>query len=95
MDFFKIFMFLFIIIANIIGFFVFFKKKSIYLAALTILCLAIVFGGAGSLLAIAIINDPFAIFFGLQIGYILLINGVIVLLIAVLKTVVKKINSVM
>ncbi|MDM5247624.1 3-isopropylmalate dehydrogenase [Lysinibacillus sp. G4S2] len=95
MDFFKIFMFLFIIIANIIGFFVFFKKKSIYLSALTILCLAIVFGGAGSLLAIAIINDPFAIFFGLQIGYILMINGVIVLLIAVLKTVVKKINSVM
>ncbi|MGE7673237.1 3-isopropylmalate dehydrogenase [Lysinibacillus sp. NPDC094403] len=93
MDFFKILMYFLIIIANIIGFFVFFKKKSIYSAASTILCLTLVFGGAGSLLAIAIIDDPFAIFYGLQIGYILLINGVIVLLIAILKSVVKKIYS--
>jgi len=43
-------------------------KKSVYSAALTILGLAIAFGGAGSLLAIAFINDPFAMFYGLQIG---------------------------
>jgi len=93
MDFFTILTFILVIIANIIGFIVFFKKKSVYLAALTIVGLALVFGGAGSLLAIAIINDPFAIFYGLQIGYILMINGVIVLFIAILITVVKKLKG--
>ena len=93
MDFFTILTFILVIIANIIGFIVFFKKKSVYLAALTIVGLALIFGGAGSLLAIAIINDPFAIFYGLQIGYILMINGVIVLFIAILITVVKKLKG--
>lgn len=93
MDFFTILIFILTIIANIIGFFVFLKKKSVYSAALTILGLAIAFGGVGSLLAITIINDPFAMFYGLQIGYILMINGVIVLFIAILITVIKKLKG--
>lgn len=93
MNFFTLLMFFLIIIANIIGFFVYFRGKNIYSAALTILFLALVFGGVGGLLAIANIKDPFAIFYGMQIAYILLINGLIVLLIAILNTVVKKVSS--
>lgn len=93
MDFFEILMFLLVIIANIIGFFVFYKKKSIYSASFTILFLAVIFTGAGGLLAIVVIRDPFAIFYGMQIGQILLINGLIVLLIAILKTVVVKVYN--
>ncbi|WP_217282577.1 3-isopropylmalate dehydrogenase [Bacillus sp. CRN 9] len=90
MDFFTIVMIIFIIIANVIGLLVFLQKRSIYFAALTILCLAAVFGGAGSILAIVIIRDPFSVFFGLQIGYILLMNSGIVLLIAALTTLLRK-----
>ncbi|MBN6889850.1 3-isopropylmalate dehydrogenase [Cytobacillus horneckiae] len=90
MNFFTIMMIFFIIIANIIGWLVFLQKRSIYFFALTILCLAAVFGGAGSILGIVIIRDPFAVFYGLQIGYILLMNSGIVLLIAALTTLLRK-----
>ena len=69
------------------------KKKNLYFAAFTILVLAVVFGGIGGVLALFIIRDAFAIFYGLQVGYYLLINSVIVFLIAILATVIKRYNN--
>ncbi|MFJ7973707.1 3-isopropylmalate dehydrogenase [Psychrobacillus sp. NPDC096389] len=83
----------FIVIANIIGFLSYRKKRNLYFAAFTILLLAVLFGSIGSALAVFIIRDPFAIFYGLQVGYYLLINSVIVLFIAILVTVIKRYNS--
>ena len=83
----------FIVIANIIGFLSYKKKRNLYFAAFTILLLAVLFGSIGSALAVFIIRDPFAIFYGLQVGYYLLINSVIVLFIAILVTVIKRYNS--
>lgn len=90
--FFIVFMVFVIVIANIIGFVFFQKKKSLYYASFVILIQAGVFGGLGSILAIFIIRDAFAIFYGLMLAYYLLINSFIVFLIAILVTIIKKYN---
>lgn len=89
-NFFLILMSLFIVIANIIGFIIYKKKKNIYFASFTILLSAVLFGAIGGVLALLVIRDAFAIFYGLQVGYYLLINSVIVFLIAILATVIKR-----
>lgn len=91
-DFFLILMVLFIIAANIIGF-ISNKRKNLYFAAFSIFLSAVLFGGVGGILAILIIRDPFAIFFGLQVGYYLMINSAIVLMLAVFVTVMKRFNN--
>ena len=83
----------FILVANIIGFIAYTKKKNLYFVALTILLLAASFGGLGGLLAIIVIRDAFAIFYGLQVGHYLLINSVIIFIVAILVTVIKKVNN--
>lgn len=92
-NFFLILIGLFIIISNIVGFISYQKKKSLYAAAFTILILAALFGAIGGILALLIIRDVFAIFYGLQVGYYLLINSAIVLLLAVIVTVIKQYNN--
>lgn len=92
-NFFLILIGLFIIISNIVGFISYQKKKSLYAAAFTILILAALFGAIGGILALLIIRDVFAIFYGLQVGYYLLINSAIVLLLAVIVTVIKQFNN--
>jgi hypothetical protein len=82
----------FIATSNVFGFISYKKKKSLYSAAFTILLLAALFASIGGILALFIIRDPFAIFYGLQVGYYLLINSLIVLLIAVVVSVIKKYN---
>jgi hypothetical protein len=81
---------LFIVTANIIGFLTFKKEKSLYSAGFTILLLSVVFGGLGGVVAVVVIRDAFAIFYGLQVGSYLLINSFIVLLAAFFVTVVRK-----
>lgn len=83
----------FIVSANIIGFMSYLKKKNLYFAAFTILLLAVFFGTIGSVIALFIIRDAFAIFYGMQLGYFLIINSVIVFFIAILATVIKKYNN--
>ncbi len=82
-----------IVSANVIGFLFFKKKKNLYHAAFIILLLAGVFGGLGGVLALIIIRDPFALFYGLNIAYYLLINSLIVFLLAILVTIIKKYTS--
>ena len=67
-NFFLILMGFFIVVANVIGFISYKKKKNLYFVA-------------------------FAIFYGLQVGYYLLINSVIVFFIAILATVIKRYNN--
>ncbi|QTC41597.1 3-isopropylmalate dehydrogenase [Bacillus sp. V3] len=88
--FFLILIGVFIVSANIIGFLSFKKEKSLYSAAFTILLLSVVFGGFGGVLALVMIRDAFAIFYGLQVGFYLLINSLVVLLAAILVTMVRK-----
>lgn len=88
--FFYIFMVFSIVVANIIGFVFFKKKKSLYFASFVVLILAGVFGGLGSILALFIIRDAFAVFFGLNLAYYLLINSFIVFLLAILVTIIKR-----
>ena len=83
----------FIVIANIIGFIYYRKKKNLYFSAFIILLLAALFGSIGGALALLIIRDPFAIFYGMQIGYYLMMNSIIVFIIAILATIVRKYNS--
>lgn len=92
-NFFLILIGFFIIIANIVGFISYQKKKSLYAAAFTILILAALFGAIGGILALLIIRDAFSIFYGLQVGYYLLINSAVVLLMAVIVTVIKQYNN--
>lgn len=89
-EFFLILMGVFIVVANIIGFIYYLKKKNLYFAAFTILLSAVLFGSIGGVLALLIIRDAFAIFYGMQVGYFLLINSVIVFIIAILVTIIKK-----
>lgn len=92
-SFFIILMGLLIVIANVIGF-VFFKKgKSLYFAAFIILLLASVFGGLGGALALLIIRDAFAVFYGLNLAYYLLINSLIIFLLGILVTIIQKYKS--
>ena len=92
-NFFLILMGFFIVVANIIGFISYKKKKNLYFAAFIILLLAVSFGGMGGALAVFIIRDAFAIFYGLQVGQYLIVNSVIVFLIAILVTVIKKFRN--
>ncbi|MFF2755147.1 hypothetical protein ACFVR1_15520 [Psychrobacillus sp. NPDC058041] len=55
--------------------------------------LAVLFGAIGGALAVFIIRDAFAIFYGLQLGQYLKVNSVIVFLIAILVTVIKKFRN--
>lgn len=91
-DFLVILMISLIVIANIIGFIGFKKEKSLYSAASVILLMAGVFGGIGIALALVIFNDSFAIFYGLNLAGYLLINSLIVFLLAIIVTIIKKIN---
>lgn len=91
--FFLILMGLFIVIANIIGILSYKKKKNLYIVAFTILLLAVLFGSIGGVLALFLIRDAFAIFYGMQVGYYLAINSVIVFFIAILVTVIKKYSN--
>ncbi|XRD26699.1 3-isopropylmalate dehydrogenase [Lysinibacillus fusiformis] len=91
--FFIILMVLFIIIANMIAFIAYRKKNNFYFSAFILLLLAVFFGAIGGSLAVMVIRDPFAFFYGMQIGYFLLINSVIVLIVAIFATVIKKFNS--
>ena len=92
-NFFIILMIFLIVIANIIGFIVFKKEKNLYSAALIILLLTGVFGGLGIGLTL-FINDAFAIFYGLNLAGYLLINSLIVFLLAILVTIIKKVNRI-
>ncbi len=91
-NFFLISMVFFIVLANVIGIVFFKKKKSLYFAAFIILLLAGAFGGMGVILALFIIHDAFAVFYGLNLAYYLLINSLIVFLLAILATIIKKYN---
>ncbi|SKA90392.1 3-isopropylmalate dehydrogenase [Sporosarcina newyorkensis] len=93
-DFFLLLMGFFIVSANIIGFIYYKKKKNLYFAAFTILLLAVLFGAIGSVLAIVIIRDPFAIFYGMQLGQYLIVNSIIVFSIAILVTIIKKFTTI-
>ena len=83
----------FIVIANIMGFVSYRKKKNLYSAAFIILLSAVFLGAIGGALAVFIINDAFAIFYGMRIGQYLLFNSFIVFIIAILVTFIKKYNS--
>ncbi|WP_155594044.1 3-isopropylmalate dehydrogenase [Lysinibacillus cavernae] len=91
-NFFIILMGFFIVMANTIGFIFYRKKKNLYFSAFIILLLAVLFGAIGGTLAIVIIRDPFAMFYGMQLGYYLMINSVIVFIIALLASITKKYN---
>lgn len=92
-NFFLILMGFLIVIANIIALSSYKKKKNLYFAAFILLLLAVLFGAIGGALAVFIIRDAFAIFYGLQIGHYLLVNSAIVFLIAILVTVIKKFRN--
>lgn len=92
-SFFIITMVVFIVSANIIGFITYRKKKNLYSAAFTILLLAVFFGSIGGVLALLIIRDAFAIFYGMQLGYFLIVNSLIVFVIAIIVTLVRKYSS--
>ena len=92
-NFFLILMGLFIVVANVIGVISYKKKKNLYFAAFTILLSAVLFGAIGGVLALLVIRDAFAIFYGLQVGYYLLINSVIIFFIAILATGIKRYNN--
>lgn len=75
-----------IVAANVLGFLSYRKKKSLYSAALTVLLMAPVLGGIGGVIALLIIRDAFAVFYGLQVAYFLLVNSAIILVIAVITS---------
>ncbi|WP_079514924.1 3-isopropylmalate dehydrogenase [Rossellomorea marisflavi] len=79
-----------IVAANVLGFLSYRKKKSLYSASLTVLLMAPVLGGIGGVIALLIIRDAFAIFYGLQVAYFLLVNSAIILVIAVITSAVRK-----
>ncbi|WP_338472613.1 3-isopropylmalate dehydrogenase [Niallia sp. XMNu-256] len=92
-SFFIILMGLFIVVANVIAFISYRKKKNLYFAAFTILLSAVLFGAIGGGLALFIIRDAFAIFYGMQVAQYLLFNSIIVFIIAILATVIKRYRS--
>lgn len=92
-SFFLILLGVFIVVANLIGFIYYKKKKSLYYAAFTVLLSAVFLGAIGGAVALFVIRDAFAIFYGMQIGYYLLINSAIVLFIAILATIIKKLST--
>jgi hypothetical protein len=92
-DLFLILMGGFIVVANIIGFISYKKKKNLYLAAFTILLLAVLFGAIGGALAEFFIRDAFALFYGMQLAQYLLFNSIIVFIIAIFVTVIRRYNN--
>ena len=90
---FLILMVIFIVVANVIGFISYKKKKNLYAMAFTLLFSAVLFGAIGGVLALLVIRDAFSIFYDLQVGYYLLINSFAVFLIAIFVSVIKKINN--
>ncbi|PIC98034.1 3-isopropylmalate dehydrogenase [Sporosarcina sp. P29] len=92
-SFFLILLGVFIVVANLIGFIYYKKKKSLYYAAFTVLLSAVFLGAIGGAIALFVIRDAFAIFYGMQIAYYLLINSVIVFSIAILATIIKKLST--
>ncbi|MGD7043074.1 3-isopropylmalate dehydrogenase [Jeotgalibacillus proteolyticus] len=86
-------MVVFIVSANIIAVLSYMKKRNLYSAAFIILLLAAAFGGIGGVVALLIIRDPFAVFYGLQVAYFLLINSIIAFIIAILVTLIKIYNK--
>ena len=92
-SFFLILIGFFIVVANVIGFISYKKKKNLYFSAFTILLSAVLFGAIGGVLALLVIRDAFAIFYGMQVGYFLLINSAVVFIIAIFVTIIKKIIS--
>ncbi|VXC58908.1 3-isopropylmalate dehydrogenase [Bacillus sp. 349Y] len=87
MDFFLyVLMGLLIVAANVLGFLTYRKKKTLYSAALTVLLMAPVLGGIGGVIALLVIRDAFAVFYGLQVAYFLLVNSAIILVIAVITS---------
>ncbi|PIC87151.1 3-isopropylmalate dehydrogenase [Sporosarcina sp. P20a] len=91
--FFLILMGVFIVVVNLIGYIYYKKKKSLYYAAFTVLLSAVFLGAIGGAIALFVIRDAFAIFYGMQIAYYLLINSVIVFSIAILATVKRKLTA--
>ena len=82
-----------IVVANIIGFISYKKKGKVYILLLSqYYILAGAFGGIGVILALFILRDAFAVFYGLNIAYDLLINSLIVFVLAILVTIIKKYN---
>ncbi|MGD7048694.1 3-isopropylmalate dehydrogenase [Rossellomorea marisflavi] len=86
---FYILMGLLIVVANVLGFLSFRKKKSLYSGALTVLLMAPVLGGIGGVISLLVIRDAFAVFYGLQVAYFLLVNSAIILVIAVITSAVR------
>ncbi|KON84951.1 3-isopropylmalate dehydrogenase [Rossellomorea marisflavi] len=86
---FYILMGLLIVAANVLGFLSFRKKKSLYSGALTVLLMAPVLGGIGGVISLLVIRDAFAVFYGLQVAYFLLVNSAIILVIAVITSAVR------
>lgn len=82
-----------IIISNIFAFMFYLKKKNIYFSSLIILLCAFIFGTISGILAVVIINDAFAIFYGMQVGGILLWNSIFVFILAILVSIIKKLKK--
>ncbi|MGE7218521.1 3-isopropylmalate dehydrogenase [Priestia koreensis] len=76
--------------ANCIGFMSYKKSNNLYATSFIILLLAAVFSAIGGIVALLIIRDAFAVFYGLQVGLYLLINSAIIFLIAAFITLIKK-----
>ncbi|KML00583.1 3-isopropylmalate dehydrogenase [Rossellomorea marisflavi] len=92
-SFFIILICFFILVANFIGFLTYNKKRNLYSAAFTVFLLSVVFGGIGGVIALITIKDAFAVFYGLQVTYFLIINSAIILGFALLVTVIRKYNT--
>lgn len=60
-------------------------------AAFIILLSAVLFGAIGGALAVFVIRDAFALFFGLQIAQYLLFSSIVVFIIAIIVTIIKRI----
>ncbi|WP_379083354.1 3-isopropylmalate dehydrogenase [Metaplanococcus flavidus] len=69
--FFEILLVALVVTANLIGFFVFKKSKNLYLAALVILVLAVIFGAIMTILVLSILKDTFAAISGLNLALFL------------------------
>lgn len=86
-------MVVFIVSANIIAVLSYRKKRNLYFSAFIILLLAAAFGGDRWVVALLVTRDPFAVFYGLQVAYFLLIHSIIAFIIAILVTLIKIFNK--
>ncbi|AQU80731.1 MULTISPECIES: 3-isopropylmalate dehydrogenase [Planococcus] len=90
--FFLILMGFFIVGANLMGFIFYKKRENLYDAAFILFLLTVLFGAIGGLIALLVIRDAFALFYGLQVGYYLLLNSVVAFLIALVVTAIQRYN---